>query len=137
MRRPGRHRRRVSRFLQEILDAAVGVRADDAERARLLARHRKGGDRHVGVARPVEIDHLADIHPVHVVGAEHGDYVRIVLRDQVQVLVHRVRRPLEPHRPFAHLRRHDGDEMVRQQGESAHDRCTCSISDCDLYWTSR
>ncbi len=45
------------------------------------------------------------------VGPEHGDKLRLLVIDQVDVLVHGIGRALEPLRPHAHLRRDHGDEM--------------------------
>ena len=64
----------------------------------------------------MEIDHLADVHPVDVIGAEDHHQVRAMLLDQVDVLVDGVRGALEPVAAAHHLRRHHGDELLLQQG---------------------
>ncbi len=52
------NRRRRRRLLAEVAHPAVGAGRDDAERGRVLDRHRHAGDRHLGVAGPVEGRHL-------------------------------------------------------------------------------
>ena len=61
----------------------------------------------------MEMHHLAHIHAVNVVGAEDGDQGRVVLDNQVAILEHGVGGALEPFRALAHLRRHDADELAR------------------------
>ena len=95
-------------------DAPVLVDLDDAELVRLRLLDRQAGD---GRDRPlleVEVGHLADVHLVDVVGAEHEHRVRPVLLDQVQVLEDRVGRAPVPGFAHAHLRRHDGHEGVER-----------------------
>ena len=65
---------------------------DHAELARLLDRHPDAGHGHAGSARDVLVDHLARIHPVDVVGAEDADVVRLLVVQEVEVLVDRVGR---------------------------------------------
>jgi hypothetical protein len=74
---------------------------------------RRRRDGYLGAALAMKREHLTNVHPVHVVRAEDGDHVGIVLLDEIQVLVDRVRRALKPFRAFAHLRRNDGDEVAR------------------------
>ena len=112
---PIRHGRRVGRLFLEGADAAVGIGVDDAEAGGLLQRHRQRRDGGAGAFFQMEIDHLLDVHAVDVIGAEHQHQIRAVLPDQVDVLVHRIRRALEPFLPAPHLRRHHGDEMFLQQ----------------------
>ena len=64
----------------------------------------------------MEVEHLIDVHPVDVVGAEDRDDVGAEVVDEVQVLQDRVRRAAIPRGAEAHLRRHHGDEGV---GENA------------------
>ena len=61
------------------------------------------------------VDHLARIHAVDVVGAEHADRVRALVVDEVQVLVDRVGRAREPAWPAAHLRGHGRDVVAHQR----------------------
>jgi hypothetical protein len=72
------------------------------------------GDRHVGLPLDVEIDHLADVHAVDVVGAEDRDDVRIGLAHEVQVLAHGVRGAPVPALAPLHLGGDGADELVAQ-----------------------
>ena len=112
-----RHRRRVRRLLVERLDLAVGVGLDDTEALGLLEadRDRRNGDAGLGVQ--VLVDELADVHPVDVVGAEHAHDIGILVADQVQVLVDRIRRPGEPVRASTHLRGHRRHVVAEQGAE--------------------
>jgi hypothetical protein len=75
--------------------------------------HRNRRHRHVRRIPAVEVDHLAHVHAVDVIGAEDGDHVRRVALDEVDVLEDGVGGALEPLRTAAaHLRRHDGDELA-------------------------
>ena len=99
------HRRRLLDLLVEVEDQTVGVGLDDPELARLVLRDGDRRHRHPGADFPVVVDHLARVHPVDVVGAEHADEVGALVGDQIEVLVDRVGRPGEPERAAAHLRR--------------------------------
>ena len=79
-------------------------------------RDRRDGD--AGPHLEVVLDHLAWIHAVDVVGAEHAHEVGTLVVDQVEVLVDRVGRALEPERAAAHLRRHRCDVVVEQGREA-------------------
>jgi hypothetical protein len=103
--RPG-HLRRVLRLLHERGHVAVGVGADHAELSALVERHRDGRDGHLVALLDVEIQHLLDVHLVHVVGAEHADEVGILVGEHVERLVQRVGRAAEPVLAHALLRRH-------------------------------
>jgi hypothetical protein len=52
--------------------------------------------RHAGAARDVLLDHLAGVHPVHVVGAEDDDVLGPLVVHEVQALVDRVGRAAVP-----------------------------------------
>ena len=65
------------------------------------------------------VDHLANIHSINVISAENSNDFRIVSLDQVQVLVHRIRRALIPFVTHAHLRRHRGDKMFSEKVSAA------------------
>jgi len=67
----------------------------------------------------VEIDHLPHVHAVDVIRSENGDDVGRMAFDQVDVLEDGVGGSLEPLRPLAHLRRHDGDETAGVRGRTA------------------
>ena len=78
-------------------------------------RHRQRGDRDVGVALGWKLDHLR-ARPCGRCGRRRRPRrCRARGLDQVDVLVHRVGRALEPLRAVAHLRRHDGDEVLRHE----------------------
>ena len=51
--------------------------AHDAERLRVLPADRQRRHRHARVVRHVLGNHLLDVHPVHVVGPDHDDEVRL------------------------------------------------------------
>ena len=111
------HRRWFLDLLVEVEDPPVGVGLDDAELAGLVLGH---GDRrhgHPGADLDVVIDHLLRVHAVDVVGTEHADEIRILVRDQVEVLVDRVGRAGEPERAAAHLRRHGCHVLAEQRRE--------------------
>ena len=73
-----------------------------------------GGDRDAGAGGDVRLDHLAEVHPVDVVGADHDDDVRLLVPQQVQALQDGVRRAGEPALAEALLRRHGRDVGVGQ-----------------------
>ena len=66
----------------------------------------------------MRIDHLRAIHAVHMVRAEHADVIRLLVAEQVQVLVHRVRRALEPALAQSHLRGHAHHVVAEQRGHA-------------------
>ena len=66
-------------------------------------------------AGDVLLDHLARVHPVHVVGAEDDDVLGLVVVDQVQRLVDGVGGALEPLRAEALLRGHRRDVVAEQR----------------------
>ena len=57
-------------------------------------------------------DHLADVHEVDVVGAEHRDQLRLRELDQVDVLVDRIGGALVPLLALAHLGGDRNDELA-------------------------
>ena len=88
-----------------------------AERLGLGARHPDAGDRDPGPALDVLGDHLARVHPVHVVGAEHRDVVGPLVVDQVQALEDRVRAAGVPAPAEPLLGRHRGDVLPEHAGQ--------------------
>jgi hypothetical protein len=93
-------RRRVGRLLRECLDRApVRAGLDHPEGCCLQAQYGDGCDRDAGARGSMLIDHLHRVHPEHVAGAEHGHEIRLLVVDQVQRLVDRVRRAGLPVRP--------------------------------------
>ena len=65
------------------------------------------------------LEHLRDVHLVDMVGREDADPVRVEKRDQVQVLVNGVGRPLEPALPAPHLRGNERYEIVSSPQRAA------------------
>ena len=104
-------------LLVEREDLAVDVRLDHPERLRLVPRHGDRRHRDAGIAPDVLLDHLARIHAIDVVGAEHRHHVGAFVLDQVEVLVDRVGRSLEPVRTTPHLGRHRRDVVVEHRRE--------------------
>jgi hypothetical protein len=102
-------------LFHESADALAFVRFHDAELVTLANRHGQGGHAHLGVVGDVEIDHLTDVHAVDVIRPEDRHDVGLEAFDQVDVLVNRIGRALEPLGPVAHLRRDHGDEMLRDE----------------------
>ena len=111
------HRRRVGGLLVERDDLAVVVGLDHAE---VDASCFGTGIAATVTPAPVcdvLVDHLARVHPVDVVGAEHAHDVGALVVDQVEVLVDRVGRTLEPVRPAAHLGRNRRHVVVEHRRE--------------------
>jgi len=94
-RRIGGQRRGLLRLLAELGDPAFGRGREDAEARSLLERHGHRGDGDVGAALAVEGGHLANVHPVHMVGGEYRHEVGRVRLEQVQALVDGVGGALE------------------------------------------
>ena len=68
---------RVLRLLQEVADLARVLRVH-VDHAELVGQPDRLPDRRHGAGRAgldVLLDHLAEVHPVHVVGADHDDDV--------------------------------------------------------------
>ena len=75
-----------------------------------------GGDGRLGALVHVELDHLADVHAVDVIGAEDDHEVRIGLLDQIDVLIDGVGGAAIPVLAGGtHLRGHGNDEVLLQQ----------------------
>ena len=110
------HGRRIGGLFQERLDRPAVLRGlDHAERGGLGARHR---NRRHGQARSrghVLVDHLPWIHPVDVIGAEDDHQVGLVVVDEVERLVDRVRGAGVPMRPEPLLRRDRSHEVAQQR----------------------
>src|SRR5579884_3923784 len=107
---------RIGALLVECNDATVLIHFDDAELARELLLDGDGGHRDFRALLHVKLDHLPDIHPVDMIGAENGDNVRVRLLDQVNVLPDRVSGSAIPVLAGrAHLRGDGNYEMIPQQ----------------------
>ena len=89
---------------------------DDPKLGRQAGRDWHRGDRHVHALPLVKFDHVANVHPVHVIGAEDGHQMVIHVFDQIEVLINRVGRALVP-RLFggAHLGRDRNNELLSEQ----------------------
>ncbi len=110
------HGGRVFPLFHEADDPAVVVDLDHAELLGVFLIDRDHGDRHAGVLLGMELDHLPDIHPVDVIGAEQHDQIGLGLLDQVGVLEDGVGRAAVPRLTRrAHLRRHRNDELLLKQ----------------------
>ncbi len=116
-RRVAGHGRRVAGLFVEGDDLAVSRRLDDAELRSFVDRHRDGRDRDTGADLHVMLDHLAGIHVVDVIGAEHAHDVGSLVADEVEVLIDRVGGTAEPLRAAAHLGRHGRDVVAEQRRE--------------------
>ena len=85
---------RILRLLEEPVDAARvrRVHLDDTELVgeRDGLPDRRNRCREAGL--DVRIDHLAEVHAVDVVGADHGDDVGLLVVDEVQALQDRIGR---------------------------------------------
>ncbi len=77
-------------------DAVVRAGFDDAEFMRVFSGHGNGGDGAGGAGMLVLLDHVRDVHPIDVIGAEDRDDVGLGLLDEVDVLVDGVGRSLIP-----------------------------------------
>ncbi|CCC96390.1 protein of unknown function [Azospirillum baldaniorum] len=116
--RVSRHRRRVGGLLDEVDDALRLVHMHDAEAGGLGARHLDAGDRHIGLLGDVVEQKRAVIHLVDVVAGQDQDVFRLVVAQDVQVLVHRVGGALVPGGlADALLRRQQVAELVHLAAE--------------------
>ena len=111
------HGRGVGDLLVERNDPAVVGDLDHAELGRFVLRHRNGRDRDASAALVVLVDHLTRVHPIDVIGTEHGDDVGRLVVDEVEVLVDGVGGALEPVRPATHLGRYRCDVVVEHRRE--------------------
>ncbi|CAM5506702.1 hypothetical protein STENM327S_08349 [Streptomyces tendae] len=108
---------RVGRLLQETGDGLpVGARGDHAEGRRLGARDPDPGDGDARAGLDVLGEHLARVHPVHVVGAEHRYVLGLFVVHQVQRLEDRVGAAEVPARAEALLGGDGGDVVAEQAG---------------------
>ena len=112
-----RQAHRIRRLLEELPDPrrVVGVHVDDAELVGHPDRLPDRRDRAGRAARDVLVDHLREVHPVDVVGADHDDDVGLLVADQVERLVDRVRAAEVPVLADALLRRHRGDVVAEHR----------------------
>jgi hypothetical protein len=107
----------VARLLAERRDAdgVARVGLDDAELVGHPDRLADAGDRDLGARLDVLVDHLGEVHAVHVVGADHDHDVGALVLDDVEALVDRVRTAEVPVLADALLRGHRGDVVAEQR----------------------
>ena len=101
----------LSGFLLKAGYPPAGVGLDDAEARGFAHRDRYAGDGGQGILAAVEVDHLAHVHLVDVVGAEDQHHVWAKDLHQVEVLVNAIGGAPVPAFARAHLRGHDGHEV--------------------------
>ena len=122
--RPARQRFRLLRFLGETHDAPSLVHADHAEGVRLRRRHLDRAHGHVGAVLHVVRDHRAVVHLVDVIAGKDEHVRRVVVTDDVEVLVHRVGGAGVPRGFDALLRRqqlHELAELATQEAPALLD----------------
>ena len=88
---------------------------DDAELGCLLDGHPDGGNGDARAGLDVAVEHLPRIHAIDVVGAEDEDVRRLLVIDDVEVLVDGVGRTQEPSPSPAHLRGHRSDVVADER----------------------
>ena len=111
-----RHGRGVGLLLVKPANQPVFARFEHPEFGGLLLLHRNRRHRHLRAAVDVELDHLADVHSIDMVGPENRNHVRLGLLDQVYVLINGVGGAAVPILALrAHLRGNRNDEVVAEQ----------------------
>ncbi len=90
----------------------IGAERHDAELVRLGERHLHAADRDVRAALLVEREQRPVVHLVDVVAGENQHRLGPMLIDDVQILVHGVRRAAIPNLAELLLRRNDVDELA-------------------------
>ncbi len=108
---------RIGRLLQESDHPAVHIGLDNAEVAGLGAWLAQAGHGHPGAGLQVLVHHLARVHPVDVVRAEHRDVGGRLVVHQVEALVDGVGAALVPARAQPLLRGHRRDVLAGQRGQ--------------------
>ncbi len=108
---------RVGRLLAEGADLRriLLVDLDDTELVGERDRLADSGDGQAAAGLDVRLDHLLEVHAVHVVGADHDDDVGLVVVDQVQRLVDGVGAAEVPVLADALLGRHRSDIVAEQR----------------------
>ncbi len=100
-------------FFVESENAFIEVRFNHAELMGVLSGHGDGGDRAGSVGALVIRNHVRDVHPVNVIGAENCHDVRPGLLDEIDVLINGVGGSLIPVLAWgAHLGGDGNDELV-------------------------
>ena len=108
-----RQRSRFFRLLLKTDDPPVLVHLNDTELAGLTDRDRDRRNGGNGVVAAVEIDHLADIHLIDMVAAEHCDKIRFEILNQPHVLINGIgSSPIPGAVLRLHLRGHGNNETA-------------------------
>ena len=102
----------------EGLDETCLVGFDDTELARLVAINRDRCDGDACTRCDVLVDHLTGVHSIDVVSTKDRHVVGSFVVNEVEVLIDRVGRSLEPLWAAAHLCRHRRHIVVEERGES-------------------
>ena len=112
------------RLLLEALDHVrmVGIDLDHAELVRLADRLADAGHRELGAGLDMLLHHLAEVHAVHVVGADDDHDIRLDVLDDVDGLVDRVRGAEVPVLAQTLLRRDRGHVVAQQRREAPRQR---------------
>jgi len=102
---------RLPRLLGELGHAVPLGGGEHAVVARFARRHLDHAHRDVGALLHVVGDHRAVIHLVDVIAGQHQHVLGAVREDEIDVLVHRIRRAAIPDGSQLLLRRHHLDEL--------------------------
>ncbi len=132
-----RQAHRVGGLLQELPDAR-GVLRVDVDDAELAGERDRLADRRDRGARPrvdVRLDHLGEVHAVHVVGTDDDDDVGPLVLDDVEALVDGVGAAQVPVLADPLLCGH-GDTKLPSSEDMRHVWAMCLSRECDLYWVS-
>ena len=110
------HGRCLRILLVEAENGAVFVGFNHAKLARQRFFHGNRGNRNLGRLLHVELNHVANVHAIDVVGTKDAHQIRIGLLNQVHILVDRIRRAPVPELALvAHLRRYGNHKVIFQQ----------------------
>src|SRR5262245_44742385 len=102
-------------FLLEADDTPVSVDFYDPKLICIFDSYRQCRNGHIGTFFLMLVNHLTDVHPVDMVGAENSHKPWSVSLDQIQVLINRVGSTLIPILAHAHLGRNRCDEVISQK----------------------
>lgn len=107
----------VGGFLPPTVDLAdvVPVHLDHSELVGEFDRLADGGDGDAGAGLDMLLNHLGEVHPVHVIGADDDHVVGAFVLHRVEALIDGVRAALVPLFATSLLGR-DGGDVVAQQG---------------------
>jgi len=100
---------------------ALGVRRVSLDHPELVGERDRladAGHGHTRAVGDVGVDHLPEVHAVHVVGADDHHDVGLLVADEVEALVDRVGRTREPALAEALLRGHRSDVGVEHAAQT-------------------